>query len=447
VPLGVTLITELGFIAGPALQASGTFVLDDVTNGKLDTNTLGTGDVWTDVSVYVRSGSTSRSSTRNQSPVVQYQPGTATLILKNGDARFSPENLAGPYVSGGVTLVRPMVPARIRATWAGITYPLWQGFADAWQVGGENRGGQYEEMTFTGTDAFKVLSGITLPTEGATGASEDTGARINRILDAAGWYFDIVKRNIATGDTLLQATTMGNTALALMQLAADTELGELYVDETGAVFFRNRLGILTDTRSNTSQAQFGDVPFPDGYTAAYSATYGGATGLPYVAVGRADDDTQLCNDAQITRDGGIMQEASDAASEAAFIFPRTYTADGLLMRTDAEALTYAQFIVYASKGGETRFDTLTINPQRAPGSLWPQVLGRKIGDRITISRQPPGMASPITRDCFIRGIAHDFDFTAHTWLTTWTLQDASRYSFLTLDNAVTGKLDSNALAF
>jgi hypothetical protein len=155
----------------------------------------------------------------------------------------------------------------------------------------------------------------------------------------------------------------------------------------------------------------------------------------------------LCNDAQITREGGTLQEATDAPSEATFIFPRTYAADGLLMTSDAEALTYAQFIVYASKGAETRFDTLTVNPQRDPANLWPQALGRKIGDRITVTRRPPGMASPITRDCFIRGIAHDFDFSAQTWQTTWTLQDASRYAFLTLDNATLGKLGSNALAF
>ena len=428
-PLGVQLIAELGLISAPAAQASGTFILNDPTNGKLGTGILGSDDTWTDISAYVRSGSTNRGSSRTQSPVVQYQPGTATLVLKNGDARFSPENLSGPYVSAGVTQIRPMVPARVRATWAGVTYPLWQGFADSWQVSGANLGPRYEEMTFTGTDGFKVLSGITIAEGGSVGGGEDAGARINRILNAAQWYTDAPKRNITTGDSDLQATTMGATALALMQLAADTELGELYIDETGAVFFRHRLGIVEDARSNTSQVTFSDT-----------------SGLPYAAAGRASDDTQLCNDAQITREGGTMQEASDVASEAEFIFPRTYAASGLLHTSDAEALLYAQFIVYTAKGAENRFDTLTINPQRDPANLWPQVLGRKIGDRITVSRTPPGMTA-ITRDCFIRGITHDFDFSAQTWQTVWTLQDASRYSFLTLDNATLGQLDGNALGY
>jgi hypothetical protein len=54
----------------------------------------------------------------------------------------------------------------------------------------------------------------------------------------------------------------------------------------------------------------------------------------------------------------------------------------------------------------------------------------------------------IVKDCFIRGIAHDFDVSAGSWQTTWTLQDASRYgSFWTLDQPTLGKLDQNALAY
>ena len=33
------------------------------------------------------------------------------------------------------------------------------------------------------------------------------------------------------------------------------------------------------------------------------------------------------------------------------------------------------------------------------------------------------------------------------WVTVWTLQSASRYSFMALDNSTLGKLDSNALAY
>jgi hypothetical protein len=47
---------------------------------------------------------------------------------------------------------------------------------------------------------------------------------------------------------------------------------------------------------------------------------------------------------------------------------------------------------------------------------------------------------------FIRGISHAT--TSATWVTTFTLQSATKYgSFLVLDNATLGKLDQNALAY
>jgi len=54
--------------------------------------------------------------------------------------------------------------------------------------------------------------------------------------------------------------------------------------------------------------------------------------------------------------------------------------------------------------------------------------------------------SAISKDCFIRGIQHDF--TPLWWHTQWTLQSASKYgSFLTLDDATLGQLNENALAY
>ena len=105
-------------------------------------------------------------------------------------------------------------------------------------------------------------------------------------------------------------------------------------------------------------------------------------------------------------------------------------------------------MLYVSKGGEDRFESLTIDPLADPVNLWPQVLGREIGDRIQVWTRPAGVGSPVTKDCFIAGIAHTWDSVSSAWSTTWTLADASKYgSFLTLDNPTLGKLDANALAF
>jgi hypothetical protein len=63
-------------------------------------------------------------------------------------------------------------------------------------------------------------------------------------------------------------------------------------------------------------------------------------------------------------------------------------------------------------------------------------------------RRPPGVASPVVKDCFIRGITHTWSASPLSWTTTFTLQSASRYgSFFVLNDPVLGQLDNNALIF
>ncbi|HEY5988232.1 MAG TPA: hypothetical protein VIV12_17930, partial [Streptosporangiaceae bacterium] len=328
------------------------------------------------------------------------------------------------------------------AVFGSAVYDLFSGFADAWADDGVNYGGHYAEVTVTATDGLKILAGRRISQLPApAGDGELSGARVARVLDAAGWYTD--HRRVAAGDSPLAGTAMGDTALALLQLAADSEIGELYVDGAGFLVFRNRHAILTETRSTVPQAVFGDSP-------GTAHTISGATlaELPYASVGRANDDTTLASLVQAARAGGTEQAAQSAASIRKYLFPRTYSRDDLLLQTDAEALAWAQWVLAVSLTAEDRFETLAVNPLRDPANLFPQVLGREIGDRIQVWRRPPGVASPVVRDCFIRGIAHEFDASSQTWRTTWTLQDASRYTgFLILDDPVNGKLDTAKLAF
>ena len=106
--------------------------------------------------------------------------------------------------------------------------------------------------------------------------------------------------------------------------------------------------------------------------------------------------------------GSNVQEVQDAASIAKYLFPRSYARSDLILQTDADALNWAQWVLYVASADEDRFDQLVLYPLRDPANLWPQALGREIGDRIQIWRRPPGVASPVVKDCFIRGITHAF---------------------------------------
>jgi hypothetical protein len=435
-PMFPQVIIELGVTPAAPVVPAGTLILDDPVYGKLDANKLGDATGWTDITRYVRSGTTARLSTRQQGPLLAYQPGSASAVLRNDDGRFDPDNATGPYAGN----LRAMIPFRARAVYASTEYHLFSGFTDSWGTAGTNWGPLYSETTVSATDGFKILAGITIPAvppgAGSAGAGEDTGARITRILNAAQWYTD--HRKIDTGDTVVQGTLFGDTALNLLQLTADNETGVLYIDGSGNLTFRHRHAILTDTRSTTVQAIFGDSP---------GTVHGALTELPYQAVTRSDDDTQLANDIQATTQGGALQEAQNLSSQRTYLFPRTYARSDLILQDDPTTLEWAQWVLSVSLAGQDRFDQLTVAPLRDPADLFPQVLGREIGDLIQVIRRPPGVAA-ITKNVFIRGISHTVDVSSNTWQTTWDLEDSSRYAgFLILDSTTNGLLNTGKLAF
>jgi hypothetical protein len=439
-PVLPQVIVEAGLVSSSPVQPSTVLVLDDPVLGLLDTATLGTSVSWSSISQWVLSFTVTRPSTRLAGPLWNYQQGIASIVLDNSDGRFDPDNLAGPYVISGATELLPMVPVRVRAVFAGITYALYSGYADGWMPAQVTYAGGYAELTLPATDAFKVLTGITLPALGSPeGSGAATGARVNDILTRAGWWTSAEYSAVGPGSSTVQGTLLGDTALNLMQIAADSEIGQLYVSGAGAVTFRGRQQILTEARSNTVQAVFGDLP---------GTSHPAGTELACAAIGRASDDTTIANDVQATHVGGTLQQVQDAASIARYLFPRSYARSDLILQGDPDALAWAQWVLYIAKGGEDRFESLAVDPAADPANLWPQVLGREIGDRIQVWTRPAGVASPVSKDCFIAGITHAWDSVASTWLTTFSLQDASKYgSFFTLDNPTLGQLDGNALAF
>lgn len=393
-------IVEVNFegVSGTAL------IFDDLTRGKFNTGTFGGALAWVDVTAFVRSGQTMRGTSQRQAgPYARADAGNASVLLDNLDARFDPTNLSGPYVAAGITQVQPMRAWRVRAIHDAVSYDLWRGFADSWDLD-YPQSGKDATVELRGTDGTKVLVNVDKAAQGSAGAGEDTGARITRILDNAEWPAE--DRTIATGLTTVIGTTLAGAAQTEILLTADTEIGEVYIDGAGKVVFRNRHAILTEARSTTSQATFGD----------------GGGELPYVALDLAHDDTVIANLIRINRDGGAEQTAEDATSQSTYL-TRTFVRSDLTHQTDAESLQYAEYTLALLKDGDLRFDSITIAPGDDPTNLFPQVLGRQLGDRITVKWTPPGRpGDPIERDCHIRGIAHAWD-TA-TWATTFYLADA-----------------------
>jgi len=409
------------------------FTVGHPTLGQVGTvNQVGPDTVWTEITDYLRSWSFRIGATNGDDPTLRYDAGTCSIVLNDGDRRFDPDNLAGPYVVAGQTLLTPMVRVRIVGTWAGIDYPLYYGLADDWKT--DYDGPFWSTCTLTATDAFKVFQAESRTAVGAVGAGEDSGARITRILDVYGW--PSTDRDISTGDTTLQATTLDGGMLGEMQVVQDSEQGSLYMDRQGWVVFRNRRFVLTDSRATTSQALFGDDP----------AGYLISGELPYADLTTTTPDETLVNSVDATAVGGTLQHVEDSASTGRYL-RKTHTRDDLLVQSDAIALQWAQWVLYQFAQPRRRFSKISFRrPDPAlEAVVWPLLLGARFSDRVTVRRRPKGGGSAIEKSCFIRGIEMSSEGTA--WDSAFVLQDADRYSFFTVGDPILGRVGQNAIAY
>jgi hypothetical protein len=197
-----TFFDGVHVIVEAALSAStGTYGAWD--SGLWDTATWGPDVLWTDITAYVRTIKADRAFSRG---VQAWSAGTAQLVLDNRDGRFSPDNLSGPYVTAGVTQVRPWRPVRIRATYSGTTYYLYTGYALDWveSWAGPARTGKGDAIcTVPCTDELGHLAGFDGLAQTPAGAGETSGARIHRVLNNAG---HTGTRSIDVGRTTVQDT-------------------------------------------------------------------------------------------------------------------------------------------------------------------------------------------------------------------------------------------------
>jgi hypothetical protein len=417
-----TITVEAAFTVGGAFGTA--LILDDASLGLLDTGTL-SAEVWSDITPYVLGFNTRRGASRADGPILRFEAGQATLTLDNSDRRFDPTNLSGPYVAGGLTQVTPMRKVRISAVHDGTSYPVFTGFADAWDITYQGYGSS--TCVLTATDATKVLSNQDRVALGAAvGASELSGARVSRVLDSMGW--STLDRDIDEGESTLQETTMDRSVWEELLQVQDSEIGQVFVEADGVVTFHGRHYLLENPTSTTSQLTLGD----------------GAGETPFVEAPISYDDTTLNNLVRIARTGGTQQTAEDITSQQDYLI-HTYDRTDLIVEADTDAADYAAFILYQTKDPELRFTSVTVNGNDDQDVLFPHMLGRRFGDLITITRDPPG-GGAITRTAYIVGVSHEVP-GVNEWRTTWQLQSAAKWSFMILDHTTLGVLDANALAY
>lgn len=212
---------------------------------------------------------------------------------------------------------------------------------------------------------------------------DKTGARIQRILDAINWPAGLT--DLDTGRSVLgPATINGKTALSVMQAIETTEQGYLYVSADGKVTFLDRDALITDTRTTVSQATFSD-----------DTTSGQQS---RILKGDFDEDL-IVNQSVVTDANGIRHQVDDTTSQASF----GVRTESLKVGSSRGGLNLAEHRVNDYKDPHFRVPSVHVFPMK-DDALWPKVLGRELGDLVTVKRTPQGVGSLYTDDLVVEGI-------------------------------------------
>lgn len=255
-------------------------------------------------------------------------------------------------------------------------------------------------------------------------ANEGTGARVTRILNLVGWPSG--DRTIETGASTLgpaPSNIEGSSALDHLLAVEQTEQGRFFIDGSGkACFFSRNHEVSVAVKASFDEADYVDLEFD------YS-------------------EANLVNDLTVTRIGGLPQRAQDATSIAAY-WRQSDTMSGLLYSTDTEAANMAEWRVGNMSEPTLRPSRLTFWPLADLPDLFPRVLTRELGDRISVTRQLDG--ADIEVDAVIEGIEHRF--TPREWEVSWNLSPlqygqfgpggGTGYTYWTLDHPTLSRLDA-----
>jgi hypothetical protein len=409
----ITVLAEVGFITNE-------FTLDDAEAGVLDnTQYVLDGNLeGVDITEYCQEVSISRG---RQDQFAQFNAGQCSITLLNNDRRFDPINTDSPYydVAAGRSGV---VPRRKVTITSGVNHLFTGRITDIDVV----YNFQLSEVVITAADDFVLLANTVVEAD-VTPSVELSGARVDFLLDLPEIDYPLTTRNISAGLATLGAFQIdANTnALTYLQSIATSEQGACFVAANGDLTFTDRL----DASFATVAAQFSDA----------------GVDIPYTALQVIYGQEFLFNRIQATIQGGTVQVANNATSQTEFGIT-TLALPDLLLQSDSEALTLANYLVALYANPQYRFDDLGLVTSAMSAPNRDAVNALELQDVVEVTRTyATGSPASVTELYAVERLTHLI--TAGEHRVTVGLFNTEILFQLVLDDAVFGTLDgTNALA-
>lgn len=417
-----TIKCIINFSTGPGFGA--VLVLDDSVNGILDQNVLGetnSPSLIVDVTDQVQLVSTSRG--RNGLTEV-FQSGTATVRIADELGYFNPENLASPYAGYILPLRKIQLIAVNNNNVPATEHPIFAGYITGYQYTQSQFVGEVNYTTLSAVDGFRLLQLAQITDVPGSTYGDLSGTRVNQILDVIEWPSSM--RDVDAGLTqLLDDPGTPRTSLNALQNVTLSEFGAIYMGGEGNVYFQDR---------NVTAGSIAGTPtvFADD-----------GSGIPYTNSLWVLDDTQVFNEATITRTGGTAQNAFDQTSIDTY-FLHSYQQTGLLMTTDTEALDFARSFVASRKDTRVRCDAVTLDLFTNDYALGVEAgLELDFFDSVTVKQTQPG-SSTLEQTLQVFAISHSI--SPRNWFVTLGTLEPILDAFI-LDSSIYGVLDNNALSY
>ena len=378
------------------------FRLDSAQFGVLDTNLLGVGEELVDVSDRVVSLSVSRGRQDALEPV---RSGQASVTLRNFDGALDPLNETSPLFPG----VEPARTLNIYADNVQVFAGIVEDIGLTFTPGGD------AEVQINASDDLSRLALAEFPPDGVAVIEEDSGSRVQAVLDADSRYWT-GDTDIAAGDSTLAAGTAEGNVVGYLNTVARSEGGVVFVGRDGDLVFRNRLFAVTAAPITLSD---------DGGNVDYETLVRQTSGesLRTVAFGER---------------AGVRRERENALGLLRFGF-RALDLDELLLRTNQEVDQRLDFELTLRSRPKPTVREISVNQLRAANT---DVLALELGDPVIVDFTPPNVAQ-ISEPGVVLNLRHQFTIGAG-WRTSIGMEPAVLDGFLILD---AGKLGFDALAF
>jgi hypothetical protein len=412
--LPANLNVSLNFNSGATF--GNPFTIGDPVNGVLGKGELGDS---TSPALVIDLTDTTKNIKINRGRSIlrdTYEAGVAVIKIYDPTGRFNPQNTSSDLY-GQLTPLRKL---RISATYNGVSYYLFSGYTTTYAYSYD----QAENVSYvdiTAVDGFRLFNLANITTVASATAGQDTGTRINKILDTVSFPNSL--RSIDAGNSTVQADpATTRTALQALVNTEFSEQGAFYMSPAGNAIFKNR---------STVVASAGGTPTQFNQTG----------GIPYANLVFAFDDKLIINQATITPVGGSPQYAVDAGSVATY-FPHSVNYDNLVVQTDAEAMNIARIYVATRSTTTIRIDQMRLD-LLDPAVPTATILDMDYFDNVNISNiQPDG--STITKNLQVQGI--NWEISPQRWFATLTTLEPIVDGFI-ISSPTYGVLSDDILSY